>query len=190
MQSNWVRSPSCKPQIHSHTRVMCFMPFQPSLGYWEQPLVGFDEGVLLPRWDSVSPIQSGEGGTRSIHERRSFTGKTTRELRSALQQLLRHWSREIQDMQHLGSHQKAIQVHINSSSTTVLVIYPFFDTQLKHSLFGSRLHASCFVTLVLDVTCKQCLHSFRVKWVGLIHSYSIFVILIQQGLFIYLCLHF
>lgn len=23
--------------------------------------MGFDEGVLLPRWDSVSPIQSGEG---------------------------------------------------------------------------------------------------------------------------------
>lgn len=28
IQSNWVRSPGRKPQIHSHTRVMCFMPCQ------------------------------------------------------------------------------------------------------------------------------------------------------------------
>lgn len=117
IQSNWVRSPSCKPQIHSHARVMRFMPCQrASLRYREQPLVGYDEGVPFPRWYSVSPIQSGEGGGRSAHVWRSFTGKTTtREPRSALQQLLRPRSREILDAQHLGSHQDKKKKNINSS---------------------------------------------------------------------------
>lgn len=115
IQSNWVRSPSCKPQIHSHARVMRFMPCQrASLRYREQPLVGYDEGVPFPRWYSVSPIQSGEGGGRSAHVWRSFTGKTTtREPRSVLQQLLRPRSREILDAQHLGSHRG--KKNINSS---------------------------------------------------------------------------
>lgn len=91
IQSNLVRSTSCKPAIHSHARVMRFMPCQrASLHCREQQLVGHDEGVPFPRWYSVSPIQSGEGGGRSAHVRRSVTGKTTTgELRSALQQLLR-----------------------------------------------------------------------------------------------------
>lgn len=53
--------------------VMPLMPCQPaSLGYREQPLVGFNRGVLLPRWDSVSLIRSGEGGGRSDHVQHSF----------------------------------------------------------------------------------------------------------------------
>lgn len=57
-------------------RVMRFMPCQPaSLGYREQPLVGFNRGVLLPRWDSVSLIHSGEGGGSSDHVQHSFTLK-------------------------------------------------------------------------------------------------------------------
>lgn len=109
-QSNWVKSPSCKPQIHSYAGVMCLMACQQaSQGYREQALVGFDEGVLLPRWDSVSPIQSSKGGGRWARARRSFTGKTTRELRPALQQLLGLWSREGLDLQHLGSDQWTAQ---------------------------------------------------------------------------------
>lgn len=54
------------------------------------------------------PSRAARGGGRSAHVRCSFTGKTTRELRHALQQLLRLWSREILDLQHLGSRQKAI----------------------------------------------------------------------------------
>lgn len=60
---NEVRSPSRKPQIPS---VMSFMRRQQApLVYREQALVGFNEGVPLPRWDSVSPIQSGGGGRTS-----------------------------------------------------------------------------------------------------------------------------
>lgn len=130
IQSNWVRSPSCKPQIHSHARVMRFMPCQrASLHYREQQLVGYDEGVPFPRWYSVSPIQSDEGGGRSAHVWRSVTGKTTtREPRSVLQQLLRPRSRAILDVQHLVDR-------IGGKKSKIIWVDVFFPlTQIMHSL--------------------------------------------------------
>lgn len=162
IQSNWVRSPSCKPQIHSHAGVMRFMPCQrASLRCREQPLVGYDEGVPFPRWYSVSPIQSGEGGGRSAHLWRSFTGKTTtREPRSALQQLLRPGSRETLDAQHLGSHRekyKFIRVDViyfcfkRSSGTTsclshrrTVCVSPFMGSDCWISLRFTELKVCLF----------------------------------------------